>query len=147
LIKVRDDTEKQMLEDPVKLQIDSNLEIAKLFNDYVNETDNPEIKISNLKIFTNAIIEDQKKREIERANLKILTKEEATNIKNNFLKTSITSEDKLKLIEQLKVMYGDENMGMIVNHLQDEKTPETILMAISTDSPLSYLKIYLIVVV
>ena len=25
-------------------------------------------------------------------------------------------------------------MGMIVNHLQDEKTPETILMAISTDS-------------
>jgi hypothetical protein len=134
LIKVRDDTEKQMLEDPVKLQIDSNPEIAKLFNDYVNETDNSEIKISNLKIFTNAIIEDQKKREIERANLKILTKEEATNIKNNFLKTSITSEDKLKLIEQLKVMYGDENMGMIVNHLQDEKTPETILMAISTDS-------------
>jgi hypothetical protein len=38
LIKVRDDTEKQMLEDPVKLQIDSNPEIAKLFNDYVNET-------------------------------------------------------------------------------------------------------------
>jgi hypothetical protein len=135
LIKVRDDTEKQMLEDPVKLQIDSNPEITELFNDYVNETDNPEIKISNLKIFTNAIIEDQKKRGIERANLKILTKEEATNIKNNFLDTTITSEDKLKLIEQLKVMYGDENMGMIVNHLQDEKTPETILMAIATDSP------------
>jgi hypothetical protein len=144
LIKVRDDTEKQMLEDPVKLQIDSNPEITELFNDYVNETDNPEIKISNLKIFTNAIIKDQKKRGIKN-NFKILTKEEATNIKNNFLDTTITSEDKLKLIEQLKVMYGDENMGMIVNHLQDEKTPETILMAISTDSPLSYLKIYLIV--
>jgi hypothetical protein len=135
LIKVRDDTEKQMLEDPVKLQIDSNPEITELFNDYVNETDNPEIKISNLKIFTNAIIKDQKKRGIKRANFKILTKEEATNIKNNFLDTTITSEDKLKLIEQLKVMYGDENMGMIVNHLQDEKTPETILMAIATDSP------------
>jgi GH24 family phage-related lysozyme (muramidase) len=133
LIKVRDDTEKQMLEDPVKLQIDSNPEITELFNDYVNETDNPEIKISNLKIFTNAIIKDQKKRGIKN-NFKILTKEEATNIKNNFLDTTITSEDKLKLIEQLKVMYGDENMGMIVNHLQDEKTPETILMAISTDS-------------
>jgi hypothetical protein len=137
LIKVRDDTEKQMLEDPVKLQIDSNPEIAELFNDYVNETDNPEIKISNLKIFTNAIIEDQKKRGIERANLKILTKEEATNIKNNFLDTTITAEDKLKLKEQLIVMYGDEKMGMIVNHLQDEKTSDTILMAISTDSPLS----------
>jgi hypothetical protein len=134
LIKVRDDTEKQMLEDPVKLQIDSNPEITELFNDYVNETDNPEIKISNLKIFTNAIIKDQKKRGIKN-NFKILTKEEATNIKNNFLDTTITSEDKLKLIEQLKVMYGDENMGMIVNHLQDEKTPETILMAIATDSP------------
>jgi hypothetical protein len=133
LIKVRDDTEKQMLEDPVKLQIDTSLEITELLNDYKTET-NPEVKLSNLKILTNAIIEDQKKRGTERANLKILTKEEATNIKNNFLKTSITSEDKLKLIEQLKVMYGNENMGMIVNHLQDEKTPETILMAIATDS-------------
>ena len=135
LIKVRDDTEKQMLEDPVKLQIDSNPEITELFNDYVNETDNPEIKISNLKIFTNAIIEDQKKRGIERANLKILTKEEVTNIKNNFLDTTITAEDKLKLKEQLIVMYGDEKMGMILNHLQDEKTSDTILMAIATDSP------------
>jgi len=37
-------------------------------------------------------------------------------------------------IEQLKITYGDENMGMIVNHLQDEKASEVILMAISTDS-------------
>jgi hypothetical protein len=133
LINARDNTIKEMETDPVKLQIDSNPEITELFNDYVNETDNPEIKISNLKIFTNAIIKDQKKRGIKN-NFKILTKEEATNIKNNFLDTTITAEDKLKLIEQLKVMYGDENMGMIVNHLQDEKTPETILMAISTDS-------------
>jgi hypothetical protein len=134
LINARDNTIKEMETDPVKLQIDSNPEITELFNDYVNETDNPEIKISNLKIFTNAIIKDQKKRGIKN-NFKILTKEEATNIKNNFLDTTITAEDKLKLIEQLKVMYGNENMGMIVNHLQDEKTSDTILMAIATDSP------------
>jgi hypothetical protein len=134
LINARDNTIKEMETDPVKLQIDSNPEITELFNDYVNETDNPEIKISNLKIFTNAIIKDQKKRGIKN-NFKILTKEEATNIKNNFLDTTITAEDKLKLKEQLIVMYGDENMGMILNHLQDEKTSDTILMAIATDSP------------
>ena len=119
--------------DPVKLQIDTSPEIAELVNDYRTET-NPEVKLSNLKILTNAIIEDQIERGADLANLKILTKEQVTNIKKDFLDTSITSEDKLKLIEQLKVTYGDENMGMIVNHLQDEKTPETILMAIATDS-------------
>ena len=36
LINARDNTIKEMETDPVKLQIDSNPEIAKLFNDYVN---------------------------------------------------------------------------------------------------------------
>ena len=133
LIKVRDNTEKQMLEDPVKFQIETSLEIEELNNNYINETDDAQVKASNLKILNDAIIEDQKKRGIEN-NFKILTKTQVTNIKNDFLDTTITSEDKLQLIEQLKVTYGNENMGMIVNHLQDEKTPETILMAIATDS-------------
>ena len=133
LINARDNAEKQMKNDPVKFQIETSLEIEQLTNDYKTET-NPQAKIANLKILNNAIIEDQIKRGTKRTNLKILTKSQVNDIKNNFLNTGITSEDKLKLIEQLKVTYGDENMGMIVNHLQDEKTPETILMAIATDS-------------
>ena len=133
LIEVRDNTQKQFLLDPVQLQIDTNPEIAELTNDYRTEND-PEIKLSNRKILTNAIIEGQIKRGADLTKLKILTKQEITQFKDQFLDTSITSEDKLKLIEQLKVTFGDENMGKIVNHLQDEKTPENILMAISTDS-------------
>ena len=133
LINARDNTIKEMETDPVKLQIDTSPEIAELVNDYRTET-NPEVKLSNLKILTNAIIEDQIERGADLAKLKILTKKEITDVKDQFLDTSITSEDKLKLIEQLKVNYGDEKMGMIVNHLQDEETPETILMAIATDS-------------
>jgi len=133
LFNARDNAEKQMKNDPVKFQIETSLEIEQLTNDYKTET-NPQAKIANLKILNNAIIEDQIKRGTKRTNLKILTKSQVNDIKNNFLNTGITSEDKLKLIEQLKVTYGDENMGMIVNHLQDEKTPETILMAIATDS-------------
>ena len=134
LINARDNTIKQMENDPVKFQIDTSTEIAELYNDYINETENAQVKASNLKILNDAVIEDQIKRGVNLANLKILTKTQVTNIKNDFLDTSITSEDKLKLIEQLKVTYGDEKMGMILNHLQDEKTPETILMAIATDS-------------
>jgi len=133
LINARDNAEKQMKNDPVKFQIETSQEITELFNNYETET-NPEVKLSNRKILTDALIEDQKKRGVDLAELKILTKQEINNIKNNFLDTSITSEDKLKLIEQLKITYGDENMGMIVNHLQDEKASEVILMAISTDS-------------
>ncbi len=133
LIDARDNAEKQMKNDPVKFQIETSLEIEQLANDYKTET-NPQAKIANLKILNNAIIEDQIKRGTERANLKILTKSQVNDIKNDFLNTAITSEDKLKLIEQLKITYGDENMGMIVNHLQDEKASEVILMAISTDS-------------
>ncbi len=133
LINARDNAEKQMKNDPVKFQIETSQEITELVNNYETET-NPEVKLSNRKILTDALIEDQKKRGVDLAELKILTKQEVNNIKNNFLDTSITSEDKLKLIEQLKITYGDENMGMIVNHLQDEKASEVILMAISTDS-------------
>jgi len=133
LINARDNAEKQMKNDPVKFQIETSQEITELVNNYETET-NPEVKLSNRKILTDALIEDQKKRGVNLAELKILTKQEVNNIKNNFLDTSITSEDKLKLIEQLKITYGDENMGMIVNHLQDEKASEVILMAISTDS-------------
>ena len=133
LIKVRNNAEKQMLEDPVKFQIETNPEIEELTNNYRTEND-PEIKLANRKILTNAIIEDQIKRGADLAKLKILTKQEVTQIKDEFLNASVTSEDKLKLIEQLKLTYGDENMGKILNHLQDEKTPDTILMAIATDS-------------
>lgn len=133
LIKVRNNAEKQMLEDPVKFQIETNPEIEELTNNYRTETD-PQIKLANRKILTNAIIEDQIKRGADLAKLKILTKQEVTQIKDEFLNASVTSEDKVKLIEQLKLTYGDENMGKILNHLQDEKTPDTILMAIATDS-------------
>jgi len=133
LIKARNNAAKQMLEDPVNFQIQTNPEIEELNNNYKAEN-NPQIKLANRKTLTNAIIENQIKRKVDLANLKILTKQEVTQIKNQFSNTGIKSEDKLKLIEQLKVTYGDENMGMIVNHLQDEKTPETILMGISTDS-------------
>ena len=134
LINARDNTIKEMETDPVKLQIDSNPEIAELNNNYINETDNAEVKLSNLKILNNAIIEDQIKRGADLAKLKILTKEQVTNIKKDFSDTLKTAEDKLKLKEQLIVNYGDENMGKIVNHLEDEKTSVAILEAISTDS-------------
>ena len=133
LINARNNAAKQMLEDPVNFQIQTNPEIEELNNNYKAEN-NPQIKLANRKTLTNAIIENQIKRKVDLANLKILTKQEVTKIKNQFSNTGIKSEDKLKLIEQLKVTYGDENMGMIVNHLQDEKTSEVILMAISTDS-------------
>ena len=134
LINARDNTIKEMETDPVKLQIDTNPEIAELNNNYINETDNAEVKLSNLKILNNAIIEDQIKRGADLAKLKILTKEQVTNIKKDFSDTLKTAEDKLKLKEQLIVNYGDENMGKIVNHLEDEKTSVAILEAISTDS-------------
>ena len=133
LINARNNAAKQMLEDPVNFQIQTNPEIEELNNNYKAEN-NPQIKLANRKTLTNAIIENQIKRKVDLANLKILTKQEVTKIKNQFSNTGIKSEDKLKLIEQLKVTYGDENMGMIVNHLQDEKASEVILMAISTDS-------------
>jgi len=134
LIDARDNAEKQMKNDPVKFQIETSLEIAELNNNYINETDNAEVKLSNLKILTNAIIEDQKERGADLAKLKILTKEQVTNIKKDFSDTLKTAEDKLKLKEQLIVNYGNENMGKIVNHLEDEKTSVAILEAISTDS-------------
>ena len=109
LIKVRDDTEKQMLEDPVKLQIDSNPEIAKLFNDYVNETDNPQIKISNLKIFTNAIIEDQKRLGVPLSKQKIMSNSMAAKFVTQYKELGFDGNSKARtaMLKSLDFQYGD----------------------------------------
>ena len=134
LENARNNRVKQMKEDPVGFITETNSNIAELTNNLNNETGDPQIELSNRKILTNALIDEQLRMKVNSANIKILSKQEVTQIKSQFLDPTITSEDKLKLIQSLKVNYGNENMGMIVNHLQDEKTPETILMAISTDS-------------
>jgi hypothetical protein len=134
LIKAMNNRVKQMKDDPVGFITKTNSNIAELTNNLNIETGDPQIELSNRKILTNALIDEQLRMKVNSANIKILSKQEVTQIKSQFLDPTITSENKLKLIESLKVNYGNENMGMIVNHLQDEKTPETILMAISTDS-------------
>jgi len=134
LENARNNRVKQMKEDPVGFITETNSNIAELTNNLNNETGDPQIELSNRKILTNALIDEQLRMKVNSANIKILSKQQVTQIKSQFLDPTITSEDKLKLIQSLKVNYGNENMGMIVNHLQDEKTPETILMAISTDS-------------
>ena len=134
LIKAMNNRVKQMKDDPVGFITKTNSNIAELTNNLNTETGDPQIELSNRKILTNALIDEQLRMKVNSANIKILSKQEVTQIKSQFLDPTITSEDKLKLIQSLKVNYGNENMGMIVNHLQDEKTPETILMAISTDS-------------
>jgi len=134
LIKARNNRVKQMKDDPVGFITETNSNIAELTNNLRTETGDAEIELSNRKILINALIDEQLRMKVNSANIKILSKQEVTQIKSQFLDPTITSENKLKLIESLKVNYGNENMGMIVNHLQDEKTPETILMAISTDS-------------
>ena len=134
LIKAMNNRVKQMKDDPVGFITKTNSNIAELTNNLNTETGDIEIELSNRKILTNALIDEQLRMKVNSANIKILSKQEVTQIKSQFLDPTITSENKLKLIESLKVNYGNENMGMIVNHLQDEKTPETILMAISTDS-------------
>ena len=133
LVNARNNRVKQMKEDSVNFITETNPEIAELTNNYRTET-NPEVKLANRTILTNALIDEQIRLKVNSANFRILDKQEVTHFKSQFLDPTITSEDKLKLIETLKFTYGNENMGMIVNHLQDEKTPTTILMAISTDS-------------
>jgi len=134
LIKVRNNKIKAMDSDPVKFITETNSKIKELADNYYNET-NPDVKIANRKILTNALIDEQIRLNPKKSgDVKILTKQEVTDLKDQFTDPNITSENKLKLIETLKFTYGYENMGMIVNHLQKEETPETILMAISTDS-------------
>jgi len=109
LIKVRDATAKQMQTDPVQLQIDSNPEIAELFNDYINETDNPEIKISNLKIFTNAIIEDQKRLGVPLSNQKIMSNSMAEKFVTQFKQLGFDGNSKARtaMLKSLQLQYGD----------------------------------------
>ena len=133
LINARDIRAKKMKADPVQFIIDTNSDIAEKTNNYRNEQD-PTARLANRTILSNALIDEQIKMGSKSANLRILNKQEISQIKNTFLDTNIKSEEKINFIETLKNEHGINNYAMITSHLQDEKTPTTILMAMKTDS-------------
>jgi hypothetical protein len=133
LIKAQENRIKKMNTDPVKFLIETNNNIAELTNDYIEE-DNPDIKKANRLILTNALIDEQIRMEVSQNNIKILTKQEATQIKKVLLDSTQSIEKKISFIDSLPLVYGVENMNKIQLQLQQEKLPVPYLTIMSTNS-------------
>ena len=133
LIKAIANRTKQMKSDPVKFITETNPEIAELTNNYQNET-NESVKLKNRELLSNALIDVQTKMEVSPSNIKILTKAEVTSIKSTLTNPDTPWEEKQSFINSLPAIYGTDNMGKVLNHLQFEKLPNEYAVAMSTNN-------------
>ena len=133
LVKAIANRTKQMKSDPVKFITETNPEISELTNDYQNETDES-VKLKKRELLSNALIDVQTKMEVSPSNIKILTKAEVTSIKSTLTNPDTPWEEKQSFINSLPVIYGTDNMGKVLNHLQFEKLPNEYAVAMSTNN-------------
>lgn len=125
---------KGMAEDAVGFITATNFNINKLKNNFLNSGDNMDVQMQNRQIYNNAIIEEQIRMGVKTPLLRVTDKSEINSIKAALLDTSIKAIDKIGYISSLEALYGSENIGLIRNHLQDEKLPSELLIGMSTDN-------------
>jgi len=124
---------KDMKDDIVKYISTNNSEIAALF-DELNNDDNPESKQATKKILTESLIKEQKRYGVSESFIRITTKAEINGIKSVIMDADTPYIEKEKFINDVILLYGNENMGKVLNHLQAEKLPVEYITAMSTNS-------------
>ena len=124
---------KDMKNDIVKYITTNNSEIASLY-EQINNDDNPESKQETKKILTEALIEEQKRYGVSESFIRITSKEEINGIKSVLMDIDTPYIEKNNFINNIISLYGNENMGKVLNHLQAEKLPVEYITAMSTNS-------------
>ena len=124
---------KDMKNDIVKYITTNNSEIASLY-EQINNDDNPESKQETKKILTEALIEEQKRYGVSESFVRITSKEEINGIKSVLMDIDTPYIEKNNFINNIISLYGNENMGKVLNHLQAEKLPVEYITAMSTNS-------------
>ena len=125
---------EQMALDAVGFITATRPEIKKLKDDFINSGTDRDAQIQNRQIYNDAIINEQTRMGVKSFLLRVTDKTEINGIKNTLLSSSESAEEKIQYISMLKALYGSDNYSLVRNHLQDEKLPDALLLAMSTDN-------------
>ena len=117
--------------DPVGLIKTFDEEVKLAYQELESETDPALIKSKKT-----ALIEmvKEKQRKLEVKSIRVATNEEITKIKTTLTDPETSAEDKINFMMFTQDMYGNENMGKVLNQLTDVKLPNDYIIAFSTNS-------------
>ena len=124
---------KDMKEDIVKYINVADTDIASLYEE-MNNDDNEASKLETRKLITEKLIEKQKKLNVDPSLIRITTNSEIDGIISVLTNVDTPALEKEKFIDGLSVIYGIDNMGKVLNHLQAQKLPVEYIVAMSSNS-------------
>ena len=124
---------KDMKDDIVKYITIADTDIQSLY-EQMNSDDNESSKLETRKLITESLIEKQKKLNVDPSLVRITTNSEINGIISTITNVDTPYIEKKQFIDGLSVIYGTENMGKILNHLQAQKLPVEYIVAMSTNS-------------
>ena len=119
--------------DPVGFIKTFDQEIELAYQDLELETDTALIKSKKTSLIE-MIIKKQRDLEIPETSIRVASNEEINKIKTTLTDPEISAEDKMNFTMFTQDMYGNENMGKVLNQLTDLKLPTDYLVALSTNS-------------
>jgi hypothetical protein len=124
---------KDMKDDVVSYITKNNSEIASLYEQLEGD-ENTESRLATKKLITEALIEEQERYGVSKSFIRITSKAEINQIKSTLMDLDTPYIEKEQFINSMIALYGNENMGKVLNHLQAEKLPVEYITAISTNS-------------
>ena len=124
---------KDMKDDIVSYITTNNSEIASLYEQLEGD-ENTDSRLATKKLITEALIEKQKRLNVSESFIRITSKAEINQIKSTLMDVDTPYIEKEQFINSMIALYGNENMGKVLNHLQAEKLPVEYITAISTNS-------------
>jgi len=131
--KIVKEKKESLSKDPVGTikEFDSDIELA--YQELEAETD-PSLIKSKKTALIEMVVQKQRNLEIPESCIRVASNNEIEKIKSTLTDPETSAEDKLKFMMFTNDMYGNENMGKVLNQLTDLKLPTDYITALSTNS-------------
>jgi len=124
---------KALNSDPVGFIKTFDEEVELAYQELEAETDPNFIK-SKKTALIEILKEKQRALEIPESSIRVATNEEINKIKTTLTDPETSAQDKMNFMMFTQEMYGNENMGKVLNQLTDVKLPDDYIVALSTNS-------------
>jgi len=124
---------KALKEDSVGFIKTFDTEVELAYQELEAETDPTLIKDKKTQLI-NLLVEKQKDLEVPESSIRLASNSEMQQIITTLTNPETSAEDKINFMMFTSEMYGNENMGKVLNHLTDLKLPKDYLVAFSTNS-------------
>ncbi len=124
---------KALKEDAVGFIKTFDTEVELAYQELEAETDPTFIKDKKTQLI-DLLVKKQRDLEVAESSIRLASNAEMQQIITTLTNPETSAEDKINFMMFTSEMYGNENMGKVLNHLTDLKLPQDYLVALSTNS-------------